>query len=62
VNCWFCPAPIEGFPGVIASDDKLGAPFDPPPPPHPPVASNPATEKAHATIACNRLPWPIPDL
>jgi hypothetical protein len=64
VKCWFCPAPIEGFPGVIASDDKLGelggfvAPFDPPPPPHPLIANNPATRKAHATIDRNHLPSP----
>jgi hypothetical protein len=65
VNCWFCPATIEGPLGVIVSDDKLGgsiAPLDPPPPPHPLVTSNPVTKKVHATITRNRLPWPIPDL
>jgi hypothetical protein len=55
MNCWFCPAPIEGFVGVIASDDKLGgsvAPFGAVPPPHPLVASNLAVTKTNARVDC----------
>jgi hypothetical protein len=68
VNCWLCPATIEGFDGVIASDDKLGgfvASLDPsllPPPPHPLVASNPPMRKTHGAIDRHRLTLPFMNL